>query len=156
MLWKTLIFFSFYFQLNIILNATKSPNQGHPIYILQDLSGIGDIFGKYYWQLHQQQIEKGTNTISNIFVSGPFHIGWCNFIHAINSPHGHITLLYGVSLFNIHSPFFRITIVFDILNWLFTSKGGNRICSFFPTYCSDVCEQISNHRWWSTLLFVHF
>ena len=32
-----------------------SESQGHPIYILQDLSGVGNIFGKHYWRKHQQQ-----------------------------------------------------------------------------------------------------
>ena len=36
----------------------------HPIYILQDLSGIGDIVGKHYRRPHQQQIEKVATTIS--------------------------------------------------------------------------------------------
>ena len=46
---------------------------------------------------------------------------------------GHITLLNDVWLFNIHSPFFTMTIM------LFTNKGGNHIHDFiiFPTYCSD-------------------
>ena len=33
-------------------------SQGHPIYILQDLRGVGNIFGKHYWRQHQQYIRK--------------------------------------------------------------------------------------------------
>ena len=45
-------------------------------------------------------------------------------------PHRHIILVYDVWLFNIHSPFFTMTITVDLLNWLFISKGGNRIHDF--------------------------
>ena len=37
---------------------------------------------------------------------------------------GHIILVDGVWLFNFHPPFFTMTIMLDLLNWLFTSKGG--------------------------------
>ena len=55
-------------------------------------------------------------------------------------------LVYDVWLLNTHSPFFVMTIKIELLNWLFTSKGGNRIHDFiFSTYCSDVREHISNY-----------
>ena len=67
-------------------------------------------------------------------------------------------LVYDVMLFNIHSPFFSVTITFCLLNWLFTIKGGNRIHDFiiFLTYCNEVRRHISNYICWFTLLFAHF
>ena len=47
-----------------------------------------------------------------------------------------IIFFYYIWLFNIHPPFFTMTITCDLLNWLFTSKGGNRIHDFF--YLSNV------------------
>ena len=72
--------------------------------------------------------------------------------------HGHIILIWNVSLVNIHFLFFTMTVRFDLYNWLLTGKYGNRIHDFmiFPPYCSDVRQHISNHIWWSLLLFVHF
>ena len=49
------------------------------------------------------------------------HIRQCILIHAIDSPNGHTILVYDVWLFNINSPFFLMTIMFDLLNWLFTN-----------------------------------
>ena len=61
-------------------------------------------------------------------------------------------------IINFHTPFFTMKIMFHLLNWLFNSKGGNRIrnITIFPRYCSDIQGHSSNHIWWSTLLFVHF
>ena len=117
--------------------------------------GIDNIFGKHYWRPHQQQIEKVATTTSLWVIN---HISQYILIHAINSLHGHIILVYDVWLFNIHSRFFTMTIMLDLLNLLFTSKRGNRIQDFviFPRCCSDVRGHITNHTWWSTLLFVHF
>ena len=86
------------------------------------------------------------------------HIRQYILIRAINFPHGHIILVCDVWLSNIHSPFFTMMITFHLLNWLFTSKDGNRIHEFitFPTYYSDVRGHISNLISWSTLLFVQF
>ena len=47
-----------------------------------------------------------------------------------------IILVYYIWLFNIHPPFFTMTITCELLNWLFTSKGRNRIHDFF--YLSNV------------------
>ena len=86
------------------------------------------------------------------------HIRLYILIHAINSPMDILCwfMIFGSSIFTFR--FFTMTITIDLLNGLFHSKGGNRIHDFiiFPTYCSDVSGHISNHIWWSTLLFVHF
>ena len=73
-------------------------------------------------------------------------------------PHRHIILIYDIWLFNIHIPFFRMTITFDLLSWLLTSKNGNHIHDFiiFPTVCRDIREHISNHIYLSTFFIVHF
>ena len=106
-------------------------SQGHPIYISQDLSGIGNTFSKHHWRPHQEQIEKVATTIS-LCVSysyTPIYFDPCDQL-----PHGHITLVCDVWLCNIHSPFFTMTITFDVLNWLFISKGGNRIHDFVLSF----------------------
>ena len=110
--------------------------QRHPVYSLQDFSGTGDIFGKHNWRPHNNKSKKWPPPLPCVLVN---HIRRNILIHAINSFHGHIILVYDVWFFNIHSPFFTVTVKFGLLNWLFTRKGRNHNHDFiiFPKYSSD-------------------
>ena len=68
-------------------------------------------------------------------------------------------LLFYISLYiSRYLADIKICCFYILLNWLCTSKGGNRIHNFiiFPTYCSHVWGHVSNHIWWPTLLFIRF
>ena len=104
-------------------------SQGHLIFILQDLSGIGDIFGKHYWLPHEQHIEK-VATIISVCVSWSY------------------TSIYFDPCDQLPSWIYYIDSWCLVIQYL--------LFIIFPPYCSEVRGHISNHIWWSTFLFVCF